>query len=83
MVDTLQGQMALIVSTAMGVLGGVFTYAIKRWVERVDREIEKLENAYNSIIPKVAKVEEIGSEATNRLNRIELKIDSLITSRHL
>lgn len=66
---------------------GLLAWSSRRWVERVDTDIEKLRDAQNAITPRLAALEARASETVTRLdriegvhlNRIEDKLDKLIS----
>jgi hypothetical protein len=79
--DDIKIQASLIVNTILASVVAAGAFVAKRWISRVDEELEDLRLDGSRISERLAVVETKADDTTERLDRIEHKIDQLLTER--
>ena len=68
-----------ILATVLSILLGFMAYASSRWVERVEVDLSTIKTESNLKSQNIIELQILNKDLSRRLERIETKIDTLVT----
>ena len=77
--DESKSAIALVVSTLVAGFVGFFTWSSKRWVDGIEKDISQLQKTAYNFNSRLVAVETGLKEIRNSLERIEEKLDKVIS----